>query len=524
MAADNVNSAEPLGGPIGLARRTIHVSFANGVTPEAPTDDTAFDVSRWALVPDDESTAPRYTPTIESVVADDDGLGATITADQELTPGIVYGAICTGVTGITDNGVDNVAAFVALSITSAPRSRSFRFLDMLPPINADEDAGEDEARFIGSLQEASDLLFDYADRWIEIFDADLAPENFLDNILADLGNPFVFPEALSVVEKRKLCQLLVKIYKLKGSIPGMQAVILFFLGLQSEFIAYDGLGSLLGDALSVGDAELGQAAGNSPNQFFLGAGGPYQFIAKLGTLVPEAGSPATALQVDRALRIIRIMKPVGFELLDILAGFIQSGARHSKRNSIEKTAFTGVVNLIMEAIENSDTHVFFVSNQPGVQQFNTQAELATLVSGSVAVTSGYDTLGNDLYFNGVGKNVGDDTRGLLFNELTNALDKTVLTATAGARKITLTWDSVAGATSYRIYRSAASFTSPTTADNADAPIEVSGDLAEYVDRLESGTTRYYRITPVIGANTTAAARLAYDAEGFFSDVASATST
>jgi phage tail-like protein len=523
MAADRLLSASPLVGVIGEARARVHVVFANVATPAAPADDTAFAVAAWALVPDPDSDLPRYTPTVVEVIADADSKGATIVADQELTPGITYSATCTGVTGITDDGIENVAAFIALRIASAPASRSFRFLDMLPPINEDEDAGRDEARFIGSLQEASDLLFDYTDRWVEIFDADLAPENFLDLILADLGNPFLFPDALSVTEKRKLCQLLVQIYKLKGSIPGMQAAILFFLGLQSEFIAYDGLGSLLGDLLSVGDPELGQAAGNSPNQFFLGAGGPYQFIAKLGTLTPEAGSPATALQVDRALRIIRIMKPVGFELLDILAGFIQSGARHSKRNCIEKTAFVGIVNLFMEAIENSDTHVFFVSTQPGVQQFNTQNELAAITAGGVASTSGYDTLGVDLYFNGVGKNIGDDTRGLLFNELTNALAKPVLVATAGDRKITLTWGAVAGATSYRIYRSTTAVSRPTEADNADTPIEVSGDLTEYVDRLESGTLRYYQITPVKGFNDTANARLAFDAEGFFSDPQSATS-
>lgn len=523
MAADNIRLAEPLGGTIGLARRRVHVVLANGTTPDTATDDTAFDAERWALIPDGLSELPRYTPSIESVVADTDSKGLTITADQELTPGVVYSAVCTDVTGITNNGTDNVAAFEALRIISAPPARAFQLADWVPKINVDDDAAlEEEAKTIAALQEVVDLLWDYVDRWIEIFDCDLAPENFLDRILDDFGNPFLFPEALSETEKRKLCQLLVRIYKMKGSIPGMQAAILFFLGLQSEFVAYDGLGSLLGDISSIGDAELGDAGGNSPNQFFLGAGGPYKFIAKLGTLEPEAGSPATALQVDRALRIIKIMKPVGFELMNILAGFIQSGARHSKRNSIEKTVLTGVVNLIMEEIENVDAHVFFVSNQPGVQQFNTQAELATVVASPVAVTSGYDTLGDDLFFNGVGKNVGDDTRGLLFNELTNALAKPVLVCTPGQRKNTLTWGAITGATSYRIYRSAASFTYPSTADNADAPIEISGDLTEYVDRLESATLRYYRITPVMAHNGPVTSRFAFDAEGFFSDEASGT--
>ena len=403
MAADNIQTASPLGGPVGEARRSVHVLFYDGGTPSAPSDDTAFDAASWTMIPDPDATIPRYTPTVVEVVEDDDGLGATVTADQELTPGVLYSLICTGVTGIPTNGTDNVAAFESLPITSTPIDRLFTLQDWVPRINESEDDSEDQENFVAVLQEIVDLHFEYIDRWIEIFDCDLAPENFLDNILLDLGNPFVFPEALSVTEKRKLCRLLVRIYKLKGTIPGMQAAILFFLGLQSEFLAYDGLGSLMGEELSVGDAEFGQAAGDSPTQFFLGTGTAFQFIAKLGTTTPEAGSPATDLQVDRALRIIRIMKPAGYSLQDIRAGFIQSGARHSIRNSIKDNG-GGSVDLIMEAIPD-----------------------------------------------------------------------------------------------------------------ADDPIEVSGDLLEYVDPLESGTTRFYRITPVIGHNEIGLPPNAFDAEGFYSN-------
>ncbi len=86
-----------------------------------------------------------------------------------------------------------------------------------------------------------------------------------------------------------------------------------------------------------------------------------------------------------------------------------------------------------------------------------------------------------------------------------------MTATPGVREITLSWPAVAGATSYRIYKSLASHASPAQADNAADPITIYADALAYVDHMESGDSFFYRITPVVDFS-----------EGFFSNEQSAT--
>ncbi len=184
-------------------------------------------------------------------------------------------------------------------------------------------------------------------------------------------------------------------------------------------------------------------------------------------------------------------------------------------------AFTAATAL---QAQSTKAELFGVVRDPGslpvsgavVELLNADTQVAATPSGGVAVASAY-TPGGVRYWNGVGNNTGDNTIGLLSNEVTNALTKPVLAVAAGVRKLTLTWAAVTGATSYRIYRSVATFTSPTLADNADAPIEVSGDLTSYEDPMESAAARFYRITPVIGANDVGAFAQAFDSEGFFSD-------
>lgn len=519
MAADRLRSA------IATGLKTVKVVFGDA-SAEADTSETAtpVEVSRWSLNPDLDGETPAYTPTVVSVEPDDESsVGSVVlTTDQELTPGVVYAAKCVGVTGIADDDVHNVAGLIGFPL-SPPAARKFDLRDLLPSLNLAEDTSEELEKFVACLQEPTSLLWNDVDKWVEILDCDLAPEQFLDRILADFANPFQFSEPLSVNDKRKLCRILVQLYQLKGTTPGAQAAIQFFLGLKSEFFEFDGLGSTLGDAThdadQLGDVAHGDAtAATVPGpgvQFYLGGGGPFRMIAKLGTVVdPEisgsgAGTYATAKQVDRATKIIRIMKPVGITLESTGPGLVRSGCTVSVRNSINRVDASHV-DLIMENIADSDARVFLERNAPGVNEFNTHLQVA---AGAGTATKLNYAPGGTRYWNGVGKNttVSPNTIGLLSNEITNSLAKPVLTATAMARKVRLTWAAVTGATLYRIYKSTGSFASPTVADNAGFPIEVSGDLLTYDDQQESGTTMYYRVTPVKA-----------DAEGFFSAQQSAT--
>lgn len=132
-----------------------------------------------------------------------------------------------------------------------PASRDVNVYRMFPQINRDEDDTRDLERWSNVLQDVIELLLYDIDRWTEVFDIDRAPEDFVDAILADLGNPFRFD--LTLTQKRKLGKVLVEIYKLKGTEPGVCNVLHFFLGVQCDVVEYhdqDGIWSL-------GESELG---------------------------------------------------------------------------------------------------------------------------------------------------------------------------------------------------------------------------------------------------------------------------
>lgn len=503
----------------------VEVLFANVSTPAAPADGVPFSAAAWKLTPDPASDLPAYTPAlVVSAVATTGNLGVVITSDQELTPGVVYTATLTGASGIATDGIHNVVAFTSFPITSAPPTRDFELIDFIPPINIREDDSGELADFIACLQEPLDLLWNDVDRWIEILDCDLAPENFVDIILTDLGNPFVFGDPLSLNDKRKLCHILVEIYKLKGTCPGIQAAVLFFLGLHCEIVGFSSTGDKLAKhGITTGFGRLSKSGTHASQTFTLGGGGPWEGIMKLGTVLDPSiggstsGSNATELQLDRALKILQVMKPC---YLTLHNNTIRSGAEPTARAAIKDNG-SGSVDLIMAPIANSAAYVFIEGGAAGITQFNSTASHAA--TGSPPTVSAL-TPGSTKFWNGIGNNTTTGNLGLLFNEVTNAMTKPVLTVTPGVRKLVLTWPAVTGATSYRIYKSAATFTSPCVADNAGTPIEVSGDILSYTDKEQSGTARFYRITPVKCANAVGDFPNASDSEGFFSDIATGTAT
>ena len=517
MAATYVFSAE------AKSLTTVKVVLGDAGVPAAAADSSAFEKANWTLIPDPLSSLPRYTPTVIKAESQDLDFAVLLTANEELTPGVVYTAIATGVTGIPVNGIHNVAAFDAYPITSTPSGRSFDLLSFMPRVNLAEDASGELRNFIACLQEPTNLLWDQVDRWIDILDCDLAPENFVDLMLEDLGNPFEFADPLSLIDKRKLCHIIVEIYKLKGTVPGIQAAVLFFVGLRSELLPYSGSGDKLGKSSTVsGHGRLSRApgpgSGVASQTFKLGTGNAWEFFMKLGTvtdpdiLLSDSGSDATSKHTDRAKKILLVMKPAH---LILVGDYIRSGAEPTQRSAIKDNG-GGSVDLIMRAIVDSDDHRFWESGSPGVTRYNAQASISTAGSPPTATLSPAGVL----YWNGVGRNVSTENTGLLSNEITNAMTKPVVTAIPGARKISLSWPAVSGATSYRIYRGVASFASPCAADNSQAPVEVIDEA--YEDKQESGDTRYYRVTPVQGSNAPGAFPNAFASEGFFSDIVSGT--
>lgn len=94
----------------------------------------------------------------------------------------------------------------------------------------DTDGTGDLVKLFTALQEVLDRLLEDVDAFVlELVDIDQLREDFLDNLLYDLGNPFQGIFALTANKKRRLAAILVQIYREKGTCQGIVNAVLFFL-------------------------------------------------------------------------------------------------------------------------------------------------------------------------------------------------------------------------------------------------------------------------------------------------------
>lgn len=197
------------------------------------------------------SGAPAVTPAILSSSLAVDVV--TLALDMELTPGAVYAVTATDVEDLLGNAVaapTNTSTFLGF-IPQIPAGRVFNLWRQLPQLNRVEDVSGDLKAFVGCMQEVTNLLLSKLDRFGDILDPDFAPEAWLDLMLADLGNPFSF--LLSAIEKRRLVQTLVAIYREKGTDDGIVNAIRFFLGIETTITTPAWPTGLLG----LGKAKIG---------------------------------------------------------------------------------------------------------------------------------------------------------------------------------------------------------------------------------------------------------------------------
>jgi phage tail-like protein len=480
---------------VAIAPRKVRITF-NAATN---VDGTALAPANYALTP--SGSGPFYTPVVVSA-ADSAAPPTTtptivdVTLDQEPTPVTLYTITATGVTGVVVDGVHNIAFFWPL-VPAAPSERDFAIIDVIPTINIADDTSGELANFVACLQEVANLLWSDIDRWGNIYDIDKSPDNFVDLILTQLGNPVELPD-LTVAEKRKLCSMLVAIYKIKGSLPGIKAAIKFFVGLPAQVSNFYGMGFLLG-ATGVYPGTDGTDLGT----WILGAGDPFAITIKCGT---PGGVALSAAQLARVTEIVNKTKPSVSHIQAINASFVAPARADIKDNG------AGSVTITCAAVTGATAFQIFGRSQPGVNEWNGTAT-ALVGTGPAALTY---TPGATLYWvacEGV-PTVG--IPGLITNEVTNALTTPVLTATPQTRNIHLSWPAVSGATSYRIYKSLAAHGKPSAMDNASNPIRVNGTISgaqTYDDPMETGLTFYYIVVP-----------LAADSEGFYSNEVHTTAT
>jgi len=251
---------------------------------------------------------PAVSVEVESVNQVSDRI-VDLTTDIELTYGAPYMIVVKNVEDLEGNAIlapNNTADFNAYT-PPFPTGRRYRLIEFLPEMNRSEDANQDLSVFIGIFQEVVNLLLVSTDKWSQILDIDQAPEDVLDAMLADLGNPFSEFD-LEEIDKRRLLYVLVEIYKLKGTGLGIINVVRFFLGLEvtitviNDYTGWE-LTATDGDA-SVGN-ELSDIVDDSPDPAELGPSreGIYSFI------VHSPYAILTDEERDRITSIAEFMKP-----------------------------------------------------------------------------------------------------------------------------------------------------------------------------------------------------------------------
>lgn len=238
-------------------RQTVRVTFSE------PLAEGALDPTKWTIEPVQGALLGwgdfQYGAAIAVAVVGIEQITPLVfdvRADVSMTMRATYRIAIAGVEDTFGNPISQLTAVQQfVSVDDRVPARNLRLVDRVPRMNVREDATQDLRKFLWAWQEPIELMLAIIDEWLAILDPRTAPEESLDAMLADLGNPFQFP--LSVAEKRKLIFLLVPIYRQKGSAEGIVSTVRLFLGIEVT-ITYPGQGGLgLGFMMLGGTGEIG---------------------------------------------------------------------------------------------------------------------------------------------------------------------------------------------------------------------------------------------------------------------------
>lgn len=298
----------------GRDEKILRVTFTEPVVISSPSaTNDALNPGNYLI---ERLSRPAVSVEVESINQVSDRV-VDITTDIELTYGAPYMLVATNIEDLEGNAIlapDNIANFDAYA-PPFPNGRRYRLLDFLPALNRSEDASQDLSVFMGVFQEVVNLLLVSIDKWSQIFDIDQAPEDFLDAMLEDLGNPFSEFD-LEEIDKRRLLYVLVEIYKLKGTGLGIINVVRFFLGLEVTItVINDYIGWELteeGADASIGN-ELSDIAEDAPDPAEMGpsTAGIYSFI------VHSPYAILTDEERERITSIAEFMKPGHTHLISV---------------------------------------------------------------------------------------------------------------------------------------------------------------------------------------------------------------
>lgn len=288
--------------------KTVKVQFSESVkqVSSGATND-ALNPANYSVYP---LAYPAVTPAVSSVASLGPSL-VEITTAVELSFGKNYSIVATRVEDENDNVItapNNSAIFTSASPRS-PTSRSFSLISMMPRENVREDLTQDLTKFISCLQDVLDLLLWDIDRFGDTLDPDFADEQYLDAMLADLGNPFQFD--LSVIDKRRLLRVLVTMYCQKGTAVGIHNAVLFFLGVSVTVTPWSS------DALALGESLLG-------DDWILGPSGSWSLYA----FDVASAVILTASQRSRIRDLVEYMKPAHTHFVNLTEPSTPSAPDH----------------------------------------------------------------------------------------------------------------------------------------------------------------------------------------------------
>lgn len=234
--------------PVVVSAFALDDSSVRVTFDEAVTGDGSYAIS---LI----SGVPAVTPVVVSAFQETSST-VLLTLNTEQTPGATYQVAVTGVADLFGNPIaaGNTAQWTGYACAGVA-GRSFDLYGMMLRSDRAADETGDLRAFIGCFQEVTNLLLCKIDRFVEILDPDTASEQYVDRMLTDLGNPFAFD--LSIIDKRRLVQLLVAIYRSKGTDPGIINAIRFFIGIEVTITIPWQTGGLLGASTLGGTFILG---------------------------------------------------------------------------------------------------------------------------------------------------------------------------------------------------------------------------------------------------------------------------
>lgn len=208
---------------------TLRITFSEAMTAVSASGvGDALNPSGYALefIPASDRQAAVWA-TVSAVAAVSSSV-FDLTTDMPLTFGKTYQiqASVKDVSGNQISPINDLATFTSWTPPGWDRVYCPEFYDDYFSEDMHRRDEGDLERLCSVWQDTIEYMVYDCYRFREVYDLDLATSDWLDAMLADLGNPFDFD--LTDDQKRQLIEMLVGVYNLKGTEPGILALADFF--------------------------------------------------------------------------------------------------------------------------------------------------------------------------------------------------------------------------------------------------------------------------------------------------------